>query len=95
MDEDVLIKTLKSRKPRSVEDDQSEEIESFEDASSSKKANLKNTEVVKHVFKTREHGDNKEKQDIPETQIANKAGMVKETIALDVEEENAAGKSLK
>ena len=81
------------RNPRSAEEDPSEEIDSFKDARSSENAGLKKNKVVKHVFKTRKHGDNKKKQAISE--IVKNAGIVKETIALDVEEEKASGKFIK
>ena len=92
-DSDILSKALKARKPRSVEEYESKEQESSENTDSSETSDLKEANKVKHVFKTRKHGDNKKKQAISE--IVKNAGIVKETIALDVEEEKASGKFIK
>ena len=91
-DADILTKSLKSRKPRSVEEYESKEHESFGDTGSSETASLKKVKKVKHVFKTRKHGDNKKKVDISEISNVNDADIVKETIALDIEEKKPSGK---
>ena len=90
-DSDILSKALKARKPRSVEEYESKEQESSENTDSSETSDLKEANKVKHVFKTRKHGDANKKEGNSKIPTVNDADTVKETISLDVEENKVSG----